>query len=57
MKHITFIQDTSDIVLLKEKVNNWINSNRSNISEILDIEYNNTENMYMATITYMEISK
>ncbi|WP_165442993.1 hypothetical protein [Senegalia massiliensis] len=54
MKHITIIQDKDDIILLKTKVNEWINSNKLNILEIVDIEYSNTDTMYMATITYME---
>lgn len=55
MKHITIIQNTNDILTLKEKTSTWIENNRFNIKEIIDIEYSNTETMYMVTITYIEI--
>lgn len=50
MKHITIIQNTDDILTLKEKTSTWIENNRFNIKEIIDIEYSNTETMYMVTI-------
>ncbi|MBS4534884.1 hypothetical protein GOQ29_04550 [Clostridium sp. D2Q-14] len=57
MKHVTIVQDSKDNSLLKEKVNSWIEKNKKNILNIINIEYTNTNYMYVATITYEEKNK
>lgn len=39
---------------LEEEVKDWINSNEENILEIVDIEYNQEGNIYIAIVTYRE---
>lgn len=53
MKHISMV-DYGDGSSLEEKVNQWILSNEENLLEIIDIEYDQHGNMYIATITYLE---
>lgn len=54
MKHITVFESGNDGSTVEEKVNQWILENESEILEILDIEYLDNGNMYLATITYEE---
>lgn len=53
MKHAAFMQ-YGDGSKLEEKVENWIMENEAIILEIVDIEYTEEDNMYYATITYMD---
>lgn len=53
MKHAAFIQE-GDGSQLKKKVEEWIEENRDNILEIVDIEYEESGNVYYATITYLD---
>lgn len=53
MKHVTILEYDDDSAI-KEKVNQWIAENESSILEIIDIEYIENGNMYIATITYEE---
>ncbi|MCR2044641.1 hypothetical protein [Anaerosalibacter massiliensis] len=53
MKHMTIV-DYSDGSNLKEKVYNWISENEEEILEIIDIEYENSGNIFYATVTYEE---
>jgi len=53
MKHVTILGYDDDTAI-EEKVNQWIAENESTILEIIDIEYIENGNMYIATITYEE---
>lgn len=53
MKHMTIV-DYSDGLDLKGKVYDWISENEEKILEIIDIEYENSGNIYYATVTYVE---
>jgi len=53
MKHVTILGYDGDTAI-EEKVNQWIAENESTILEIIDIEYIENGNMYIATITYEE---
>ncbi len=53
MKHVTILE-YGDSSTIEEKVNQWISENESSILEIIDIEYIENGNMYLATITYEE---
>jgi len=53
MKHITIFEH-GDGSTVEEKVNQWIAENESSILEIIDIEYIDNGDMYLATITYEE---
>ncbi len=39
---------------LKEEVESWINNNEEDIVEIVNIEYNQEGNIYLAIVTYIE---
>lgn len=54
MKHITIVQNTENDSSLKEKVNSWITQHETEILNIINIEYNENNYMYIATITYEE---
>ncbi|MBC8586800.1 hypothetical protein [Paratissierella segnis] len=53
MKFATFYQQGNDEGL-KEKVEAWIKDNEDNILEIVDVEYEYSNNTYMAIITYLD---
>ncbi len=53
MKHAAFV-DNEDGLKLKEKVAEWIRENEDYILEIVDIEYTQKDNIYIATITYID---
>ncbi|WP_236914284.1 hypothetical protein [Clostridium sp. Cult2] len=53
MKYISMV-DYGDGSNLEEKVNEWILENEENLLEIIDIEYTQHGNVYLATITYLE---
>lgn len=53
MKHISLL-DYGDSSNLEGKVTQWIMENESSILEIIDIEYIENGDMYIATITYEE---
>lgn len=53
MKHAAFVQH-GDGSELKEKVEQWIVENEDKILEIVDIEYKQQDNLYIATITYFD---
>lgn len=53
MKHEAFVQ-YGDGSKLKEKVEDWISRNEDRILEVVDIEYSNHDNIYIATITYLD---
>lgn len=55
MKHMTIV-DYGDGSDLKEKVYDWISENEEEILEIIDIEYENSGNIFYATVTYKERS-
>lgn len=52
MKHISIVQNSEDSI--KEKVEEWIKENKDEIVEVVDIEYTNTNSIYVATITYLD---
>ncbi|NLW41074.1 MAG: hypothetical protein GXY96_09165 [Tissierellia bacterium] len=52
MKHISIV-DYGDCNV-EGKVNQWILENEERLLEIVDIEYIEQGNMYLATITYLE---
>lgn len=39
---------------LNDKVAEWIKENENNLVEIIDIEYQQYDNVYVATIRYIE---
>ncbi|MBU5440173.1 hypothetical protein KQI42_19450 [Tissierella sp. MSJ-40] len=53
MKHEAFVQ-YNDGSELKDKVESWIAENEDKILEVIDIEYEQHGNIYVATITYRE---
>ena len=53
MKHVSIV-DYGDGTNLEEKMNEWILTNEENLLEIIDIEYTQHGNMFLATITYLE---
>lgn len=53
MKHVTILENVY-VSGLKEKVERWIEKNKDEILEIIDIEYQQYGSMYSATITYEE---
>ncbi|WP_236909827.1 hypothetical protein [Clostridium sp. Cult3] len=53
MKHVSMV-DHYDGSSLEDKVNEWILENEENILEIIDIEYTQHGNVYLAIITYEE---
>ncbi|WP_176967827.1 hypothetical protein [Proteiniborus ethanoligenes] len=53
MKHMTFLE-YDDGTGLKDKVAKWIAENEDGILEIIDIEYSQHGNIYMATVTFEE---
>lgn len=53
MKHAAFV-DNEDGLSLKERVAEWIRDNEDDILEIIDIEYSQKGNLYIATITYLD---
>lgn len=52
MKHISIVQSSEDSI--KEKVEEWIEKNKDEIVEVVDIEYTDTNSIYVATITYLD---
>ena len=53
MKHITIVQNgIADG--LKERAQLWIEENKDNIQEIIDIDYSGYGDFYTVTITYVE---
>ena len=53
MKHISFVSE-NDGSALKKKVEEWIESNKGKIKEVVRIEYEENANVFFATITYLE---
>lgn len=53
MKHVGFVQQ-GDGSQLQDKVERWIEENRENILEIIDIEYEQNGDIYTATITFLD---
>ena len=53
MKYVSMI-DYDDGSSLEEKINEWIVENEDTLLEIIDIEYKQHGNIYLATITYEE---
>lgn len=53
MKHVSMV-DYYDGSSLEEKVNEWILENEETLLEIIDIEYTQHGNVYLAIITYEE---
>lgn len=53
MKHVSMV-DYKDGSSLEEKVNQWILENEDILLEIIDIEYTQHGNVYLAIITYEE---
>ena len=53
MKHATILEYDNGSEL-KDKVNDWIEENEHEIQEIINIEYSQHGNIYLATITYEE---
>ena len=53
MKYISMV-DYNDGSSLKEKVDEWILENESYVKNIIDIEYTQYGNIYVAIITYEE---
>lgn len=53
MKFTSFYQQDSDSGL-KEKVEEWIRDNEENILEIVDVEYEYSNNTYIAIISYLD---
>ena len=53
MKHATIVEYVDGSVL-EDKVNEWIAENEQQILDIIDIEYSQHGNIYLATITYEE---
>jgi hypothetical protein len=51
MKHVSMV-DYYDGSSLEDKVDEWISENEANILEIIDIEYTQHGNVYLAIITY-----
>lgn len=56
MKHVSMV-DHYDGSSLEDKVNEWILENEENILEIIDIEYTQHGNVYLAIITYEEMDE
>ena len=55
VKHMTIV-DYGDGSDLKEKIYDWISENEGEILEIIAIEYENSGNIFYATVTYEERS-
>jgi hypothetical protein len=53
MKHYSILEKGNSS-LVEEKVNQWIKENEDSILEIIDIEYIENGDIYIATITYEE---
>lgn len=53
MKHVSMV-DYNDGSSLRDKVDEWILENESKVLEIIDIEYTQHGNIYLAIITYEE---
>lgn len=53
MKHASIIEK-GDSSAVEEKVNQWILENEDSILEIIDIEYIENGDIYVAIITYEE---
>lgn len=53
MKYVSMV-DYDDGSSLEEKVNEWILENEDTLLEIIDIEYTQHGNIYLAIITYEE---
>ncbi|MDR7857833.1 hypothetical protein [Tissierella sp.] len=56
MKHM-YIIDYDDGAILKEKVEDWICKNEESILELIDIDYSQQGNLYLAVVTYLEREK
>lgn len=53
MKHVT-IMEYKGYETLKQRVQDWISENQSYILEMMDIEYEQHGEVYLARITYEE---
>ncbi len=53
MKHAAFV-DNENGLTLKERVAEWIRDNEDDILEIINIEYTQKGNIYVATISYLD---
>ena len=53
MKHVTIVEGHG-YSTLKDKVNEWISENESEILEMLAVEYEQHGEVYLARITYEE---
>lgn len=53
MKHISLV-DYYDGSSLEEEVNKWISENEHSLLDIIDIEYTQHGNVFLAIITYEE---
>lgn len=53
MKHMTIVE-YNDGSGLTEKVQRWISENEEQILEIIDVEYSQHGNIFLATITFEE---
>jgi hypothetical protein len=49
-----YIVDYDDGAILKEKVEAWIGENEESILEVIDIDYSQQGNLYLAVVTYLE---
>lgn len=53
MKHM-YIVDYDDGNILREKVDAWIGENEESILEVIDIDYSQQGNLYLAVVSYLE---
>ncbi|SCG83120.1 hypothetical protein DW1_1549 [Proteiniborus sp. DW1] len=53
MKHMTILE-YNDGSGLTDKVQRWVSENEDQILEIVDVEYSQHGNIFIATITYEE---
>ena len=53
VKHAAFVQH-GEGSQLQDKVQQWIEENRDDILEVVDIEYEQNGDIYTATITFLD---
>lgn len=53
MKHM-YIVDYDDGNILRGKVDAWIGENEESILEVIDIDYSQQGNLYLAVVSYLE---
>lgn len=53
MKHMSIVE-YNDGTGLKDKVDSWIAENEEKILEVIEVEYEQHGNLFVATITYIE---